>query len=188
MVLGVLKDTIQKAAVATASIVTQVAVKQRFTSEGEPETVRKRARDQALNAASKMFVGQSAQAFARAGARYLPKIGVGRIVHSLSKRPVAAAGVALFAVDAVRDGLHYSQGSIDGQELAERTSGHAFGLASSAGGAAVGAAIGSAIMPLIGTAVGGIVGGMVAGAGGTAAGRSVARSVVRRVRPAKQED
>ena len=173
-----LRSTVRKTAVAVASFVTREADREPGEEGSIRERVRQRFNGMSFDASARLALSLSAQSLARWGARTLPNRGLGRLARGLASRPLAAAGVALFAFDAARDGVRLSRGGISGREFVERSSGNALGIASSAGGAVVGGAIGGVVVPVVGAPIGSVLGGMVGGIGGDAVGRGLARTVV----------
>ncbi|MFH1808727.1 MAG: hypothetical protein ABIJ09_08275 [Pseudomonadota bacterium] len=91
--------------------------------------------------------------------------------------PWPPPGVALFAFDAVKDGLSLGRGDIDSAEFFERSSGNAASLAASSGGAVFGGAVGGVLLPVAGAPVGALLGSVLAGLGGDAAGRILAKKI-----------
>jgi hypothetical protein len=180
-----LRDSVQRAAMAAANLVSRELDREPSDGDTVSQRAQDRARGVAFDLAAKLTLSHSAQELARAGARRLPQQGIGRAFGVLAKRPAAAAGVALFTYDAVRDTVRLSRGDIDSNEFVERASGNAFGLGCAAGGAFVGAALGAVVIPIVGAPLGGFVGGMIGGIGGDATGRTLARQVSRQRRQSK---
>lgn len=182
--MSVVKDIVMAASVAVGNVASRERDREMETTheDGRPKPLGERARGR-MNAlvgegAAKVVVSQTAHLGAKELARRVSGETLKRVFGALAKRPVVAAGAALFAFDAVRDGVRLARGSIDRREFAERLGGNGVGLVGAAGGAWVGSVVGTLAMPVVGTMVGSVVGGVVGGIGGDTYGRKKMRDVL----------
>ncbi len=182
--MGLIRDVVMSASVAAGNVASRERDRDLATThdDGRPKALgdRARGRVQAIvgESVAKVVVSQSAHLGAKELAKRLSGETLKRIFGAIGKRPVAAAGAALFAFDAARDGLRLAKGDIDSTEFAERMGGNGVGLVGAAGGAWVGSFIGTLAMPVIGTAIGSVLGGVVGGIGGDTYGRKKVRDIM----------
>ena len=180
MDLDFLRQAMNKASMAAGNVLSRERDREPGQGDGPKERGRQRLQAMVRDSATKLAISQGAQRMARWAARRLPEKGLGKLAHKLAPRPLASAGVALFAFDAARDGLRLARGQIDSAEMFVRSSGNAAGLTASAGGAVVGGAVGGMLLPVVGAPLGSLLGSMAAGVGGDAAGRHLAVKITAR--------
>jgi hypothetical protein len=184
--VSIIKDIVMSASVAAGNVASRERDRELETThdDGRPKALGERAK-QRMNAmigegAAKVVVSQTAHLGAKEIAKRVSKEGLKRVFGALAKRPAVAAGAALFAFDAARDGVRFARGSIDGGEFAERVGGNGVGIVGAAGGAWVGSFVGTLAMPVIGTMVGSVIGGVIGGIGGDTYGRRKVRQLLGR--------
>lgn len=182
--MPLIRDLVMSASVAVGNVASRERDRSAEGDEadGRPRAFSERARGrvQAMvtEGVAKVTVSQTAFLGARELAKRVGSDSARKVFGALAKRPTAAAGTALFAFDAARDGIRLARGEIESRQFAERVGGNAAGLAGAAVGAQVGAFVGTLAMPLVGTAVGSVVGGVVGGVGGDTYGRRKVRNIV----------
>jgi len=192
--MSVVRDVVMAASVAVGNAASRERDRDLETvhEDGRPKALGERAR-QRWNAMvkegfGKVVVSQTAHFGAKELAKRLSNETAKRVFAELGKRPIVAAGAALFAFDVARDGVRLAKGSIDGREFAERVGGNGVGLVGAAGGAWVGSMVGTLAMPVVGTMVGSVVGGVIGGIGGDTYGRAKVRSLVGATDEEEDED
>jgi hypothetical protein len=181
--MSVIRDVVMAASVAAGNVASRERDRDDATHEdGRPKAMgdRARGRVQAIigEGTVKVAVSQTAHIGARELAKRVSKEGLKKVFGALAKRPLVAAGAALFAFDTARDGFRLARGTIDSREFAERLGGNGAGLVGAAGGAYVGSMLGTFAMPIVGTAVGSVIGGVVGGIGGDTYGRHKVRDLI----------
>ncbi len=181
--MTIVRDVVMAASVAVGNAASRERDRDLETvhEDGRPKALGERAR-QRWNAMigegfGKVVVSQTAHFGAKELAKRVGNETAKRVFRELGKRPIVAAGAALFAFDVARDGFRLARGNIDGREFAERTVGNGTGLAGAAGGAWVGSMVGTLAMPVVGTMVGSVIGGVIGGIGGDTYGRHKVRSM-----------
>jgi hypothetical protein len=144
------------------------------------QRAKRRVRAVVGDGTAKTVVGVGAPLAAKEVARWAGAGLIGRVARGLAGKPVAAAGVAILAVDVVRDVARVVSGEMRPSQAIEHVCASATGLAGGAGGGYAGAALGTALIPvpLVGTVVGGVVGSVAGALAGDAVGRSAARKVL----------
>lgn len=182
--MSILKDIVMSASVAVGNVASRERDRDLETKheDGRPKALGERARGrvQAMvgEGTAKVVVSQTAHFGAKELAKRVGNETLKKVFGQLAKRPVVAAGAALFAFDAARDGVRLARGRIDSKEFAERVGGNGVGLVGSAAGAYVGSIVGTFAMPVVGTMVGSVVGGVIGGIGGDTYGRKKVREVL----------
>jgi hypothetical protein len=182
--VSILKDVVMSASVAVGNTASRERDRDLETKheDGRPKALGDRARHrvQAMvgEGTAKVVVAETAHFGAKELAKRVGNETLKKVFGQLAKRPVVAAGAALFAFDAARDGLRLARGKIDTKEFAERMGGNGVGLVGSAAGAYVGSIVGTFAMPIVGTMVGSVVGGVIGGIGGDTYGRKKVRSIL----------
>lgn len=182
--MSIVKDIVMSASVAVGNVASRERDRELETTheDGRPKALGERARGR-LNAVigegtAKVVVSQTAHLGAKELAKRLSGETMKKVFGALAKRPVVAAGAALFAFDTARDGFRLARGTIDSKEFAERMGGNGVGLVGAAGGAWVGSMVGTLAMPVVGTMVGSVIGGVIGGIGGDTYGRKKVRDVL----------
>lgn len=182
--MSIVKDIVMSASVAVGNVASRERDRELETTheDGRPKALGERARGR-MNAmmgegAAKVFVSQTAHLGAKELAKRLSGETLKKVFGALAKRPTVAAGAALFAFDAARDGFRLARGNIDSREFAQRMGGNGVGLVGAASGAWVGSMVGTLAMPVVGTMVGSVVGGVVGGIGGDTYGRKKVRDIL----------
>lgn len=182
--MSIVKDIVMSASVAVGNVASRERDREMETTheDGRPKALGERARGR-LNAVigegtAKVVVSQTAHLGAKELAKRLSGETMKKVFGALAKRPVVAAGAALFAFDTARDGFRLARGTIDSKEFAERMGGNGVGLVGAAGGAWVGSMVGTLAMPVVGTMVGSVIGGVIGGIGGDTYGRKKVRDVL----------
>lgn len=182
--MSVISDIVMSASVAVGNVASRERDRELETTheDGRPKALGDRAKGR-LNAVigegtAKVIVSQTAHLGAKEIAKRVSGETLKKVFGALAKRPMVAAGAALFAFDTARDGFRLARGNIDGREFAERMGGNGIGLAGAAGGAWVGSLVGTLAMPVIGTMVGSVIGGVVGGIGGDTYGRKKVRDLM----------
>ncbi len=192
--MSILKDIVMSASVAVGNVASRERDREieNEHDDGRPKALgdRARGRVQAMvgEGAAKIIVAETAQFGAKEIAKRVGGETLKKIFGQLAKRPVVAAGAALFAFDTAREGFRLARGTIDTKEFAERMGGNGVGLVGAAGGAYIGSILGTFAMPVIGTAVGSVVGGVIGGIGGDTYGRKKVRSMITRTDDDDDED
>lgn len=182
--MPLIRDLVMSASVAVGNVASRERDRSAAAEgeDGRPRafSARARGRVQAMvtEGVAKVTVSQTAFLGARELAKRVGNETAKKVFGALAQRPTAAAGSALFAFDAARDGIRLARGEIEAKQFAERLGGNAAGIAGAAVGAQVGAFVGTLAMPLVGTAVGSVVGGVIGGVGGDTYGRRKVRSIV----------
>jgi len=182
--MSIIKDIVMSASVAVGNVASRERDRDLETTheDGRPKALGDRAKGR-FNAmigegTAKVVVSQTAHLGAKEIAKRVSGETLKRVFGALAKRPIVAAGAALFAFDTARDGFRLARGTIDGREFAERMGGNGIGLAGAAGGAWVGSVLGTFAMPVVGTMVGSVIGGVIGGIGGDTYGRKKVRDVL----------
>ena len=182
--MGLIKDVVMATSVAAGNVASRERDRELETrhEDGRPKALGERAKGR-VNAmigegTAKVAVSQTAHFGAKELAKRLPNETLKRVFGALGKRPLVAAGAALFAFDTARDGFRLARGTIDSREFAERLGGNGAGLVGAAGGAWVGSFVGTFAMPVVGTAVGSVIGGVIGGIGGDTYGRKKIRDLL----------
>jgi hypothetical protein len=182
--MSIVSDVVMAASVAVGNAASRERDRDLETvhEDGRPKALGERARQRwsamVREGFGKVVVSQTAHFGAKELAKRVGNETAKRIFKELGKRPIVAAGAALFAFDVARDGVRLARGSIDGREFAERVGGNGVGLVGAAGGAWVGSMVGTLAMPIVGTMVGSVVGGVIGGIGGDTYGRAKVRDLV----------
>lgn len=182
--MSIVRDVVMSASVAVGNAASRERDRDLETvhEDGRPKALGERARQRwnaiAKEGFGKVVVSQTAHLGAKELAKRLGNETAKRIFKEIGKRPIVAAGGALFAFDVARDGYRLARGDIDGAEFAERVGGNGVGLVGAAGGAYLGSMLGTFAMPVVGTAVGSVIGGVIGGIGGDTWGRAKVASVL----------
>ncbi|MEW5848485.1 MAG: hypothetical protein AB2A00_06705 [Myxococcota bacterium] len=177
--MSILKDTLLQGGLAVGNLV--ATERDRPAQKGSiPERAQKRVRAVVTDGATKTAVSVGAPHAAREVARRAGENLLGKVAAGLARRPLVAAGAALLAVDAVREGARVVKGQIKPSEALTRLGGHATGLVGGAGGGYAGAALGSVLIPVpvVGTLAGGLIGSVVGSVAGDLAGRTAVQKVL----------
>ena len=176
--MSIVRDVVMSASVAMGNAASRERDRDLETvhEEGRPKALGERARQRwnaiAKEGVGKIVVSQGAHFGAKELAKRLSNETAKRIFREIGKRPIIAAGGALFAFDVARDGYRLARGHIDSSEFAERVGGNGVGLVGAAGGAYIGSMLGTFAMPVVGTMVGSVIGGVIGGIGGDTYGRT----------------
>lgn len=182
--MSLVRDVVMSASVAVGNAASRERDRDLETvhEDGRPKALGERARQRwnaiAKEGFGKVVVSQTAHLGAKELAKRLTNETAKRVFTELSKRPIVAAGAALFAFDVARDGVRLARGDIDGTEFAERVGGNGVGLVGAAGGAYLGSMLGTFAMPVVGTMVGSVIGGVIGGIGGDTYGRAKVSSLL----------
>lgn len=182
--MSILKDIVMSASVAVGNVASRERDRDLETKheDGRPKALgdRARSRVQAMvgEGVAKVVVAETAHLGAKELAKRVGQETLKKIFGQLAKRPVVAAGAAIFAFDTARDGVRLARGKIDSKEFAERMGGNGAGLVGASAGAYVGSIVGTFAMPIVGTAVGSVVGGVIGGIGGDTYGRKKVRTLL----------
>lgn len=177
--MGMLKDAVLQGSLAVGNLLS--SERDRPAQEGStPERVKKRVRAVVSDGATKTVVSVAAPHAAREIAKRAGAGLIGKVAGSLASKPMVAAGAALLAMDAVRDGVRVAQGEMKPSEALEHLGASTTGLVGGASGAYVGAALGTVLIPvpILGTVAGGLVGSVAGSLAGDAVGRSAVRKVL----------
>lgn len=182
--MSIVRDVVMSASVAVGNAASRERDRDLETvhEDGRPKALGERARQRwnaiAKEGFGKIVVSQTAHLGAKELAKRLSNETAKRIFKEIGKRPIAAAGGALFVFDVARDGFRLARGHIDGAEFAERVGGNGVGLVGAAGGAYLGSMLGTFAMPVVGTMVGSVIGGVIGGIGGDTYGRAKVSSLL----------
>lgn len=182
--MSLIRDLMVSASVAAGNVASRERDREGLTSydDGRPRPLGERARGRVQafvrEGVAKLTVSQTAHFGAKEAAKRIGNETAKKVFGALAKRPAVAAGGALFAFDAARDGYRLARGNIDTPEFAERVGGNAAGLVGASAGAHVGAMIGTLAMPVVGTVAGSVIGGVVGGIGGDTYGRKKVRNIL----------
>jgi len=182
--MSIVRDVVMSASVAVGNAASRERDRDLETvhEDGRPKALGERARQRwnaiAKEGFGKVVVSQTAHLGAKELAKRLTNETAKRVFREIGKRPIVAAGGALFAFDVARDGYRLARGHIDGIEFAERVGGNGVGLVGAAGGAYIGSMLGTFAMPVVGTMVGSVIGGVIGGIGGDTYGRAKVSSIL----------
>lgn len=182
--MSLVRDVVMSASVAVGNAASRERDRDLETvhEDGRPKALGERARQRwnaiAKEGFGKVVVSQTAHLGAKELAKRLTNETAKRVFTEIGKRPIVAAGTALFAFDVARDGVRLARGDIDGAEFAERVGGNGVGLVGAAGGAYLGSMLGTLAMPVVGTMVGSVIGGVIGGIGGDTYGRAKVSSLL----------
>lgn len=173
-----IKDAVVNAGMAVGNVVS--GERDRPDLKGSmDQRIKQRASAVAGDATAKMATSVAAPHVAREVAKRAADSVVGRVAAGLAARPMVAAGAALLAVDAVRDGVRVVKGDMKPSAALEHLGASATGLVGGAGGAWAGALAGTLLIPV--PVVGSVVGGLLGSVAGSLAGDQVGRSALRQV-------
>lgn len=176
--MGILKDAVLQGSLAVGNLLSSERDRPAATGASLAERAGKRVRAVAADGVAKTAVSVAAPHAAREVARRLGEGVVGRVAGSLARRPLVAAGAALLAVDAVRDGLRVVRGQMTPSQALEHLGASGAGLVGGAGGATVGAALGTVLIPV--PVLGSVAGGLVGSVAGSFAGDALGREAIRK--------
>ena len=141
--MSIVRDVVMSASVAMGNAASRERDRDLETvhEDGRPKALGERARQRwnaiAKEGVGKIVVSQGAHFGAKELAKRLSNETAKRIFREIGKRPIIAAGGALFAFDVARDGYRLARGQIDSSEFAERVGGNGVGLVGAAGGVVV---------------------------------------------------
>ena len=128
--MSIVRDVVMSASVAMGNAASRERDRDLETvhEDGRPKALGERARQRwnaiAKEGVGKIVVSQGAHFGAKELAKRLSNETAKRIFREIGKRPIIAAGGALFAFDVARDGYRLARGHIDSSEFAERVGGN----------------------------------------------------------------